>query len=431
MSEGHSERGPEEADAPAREAEASPPPAVQPAGPRRASRGTAAWLSALLGLILAGVALSPFWAPLLAPFLPWSEKPAVSQEELTALAARVTLLEQRSAPPAIDADAIKQQLNGIVARVERLQSSVDARIAEIEKRLAPPGVDLDAIKSADDALAQRIDALEAATKEDHQEIAATLATRGALHQLERRVDGIDAQSSSRATSETAELQKMQQELARTGTTVADLSRRLPELERQIQSQGTSERKEATQMLLLLQMREAVEQARPFRAEYSAFKALDDDPRLTSAAEPLAEAARNGVASRAVLSKRLAELAEQIASATEAPPASDWGARALARIRGLVTIRRIDGASQTGPEAAVSTAQTALARGDLAGAVTALEPLAGASADAARPWVQMARERLSVEHALEQVQQLLTARLGSDRTAPGGKPPPPGPTKSPS
>jgi hypothetical protein len=431
MSEGHSEKSPEEAELTPREPEPGRPPGAAAARPRGASRAAMPWLLTLLVLILAGIGLSPFWAPPLEPLLPWSENPAVSPEEYAALGARVAALEQRPVQPTIDADAIKQQLTGLAARVDRLQSGVDARLAEIEKRPAPPSIDLEAIKSVNGALAQRIDALEAAIKADRQQSAAVTADRAALQQLERRVEGIEAQSSSRAESEAAELQKIQQELSRTANTVADLAQRLPGLERQVQSQGDSERKEAMQTLMLLQIREAVEQARPFQAEYSAFKALDDDPRLASAAEPLAEAARNGVASHAVLSKRLTELAEQIANAKEPPPASDWGAQALARIRGLVTIRRINGAAQTGPEAAVSAAQTALARGDLAGAVAALETLTGASADAARPWLQMARERLSVEQALDQVQQLLTARIGSDRPAPGTAPPPPASAKSPS
>jgi hypothetical protein len=174
-------------------------------------------------------------------------------------------------------------------------------------------------------------------------------------------------------------------------------------------------------LLLGQMREAVEQARPFPAEFNAFVSLARNPDLASAAEPLAEPARNGVASRAVLAKKLAELAGRMAVASEPAGDSDWGAQTLARLRSLVTIRRIEGPSQTGSEAAVSAAQTALARGDLAGAVAALDPLAGANAEAAGPWMRMARERLAAEAALDHLQELLTARLGSAPAAPAAAP----------
>ena len=219
---------------------------------------------------------------------------------------------------------------------------------------------------------------------------------------------------------------MRQELSQLGSVVADLANRLPAIARQAQSQNASERKEAMETLLVMQMRQAVEQARPFETEYNAFQALGNDPELASALEPLAGAARNGVASRAVLGKRLTDLGGQIAAAAEPQPASDWGAEALARLRGLVTIRKVGGAPKTGPEAAVSAARASLDRGDLAGAVATVEGLTGAAAEAAGPWLKMARERLSVERALDRLQQVITARLGggspSAPAAPAGASP---------
>jgi hypothetical protein len=384
----------------------------------------------LLVLILAGILLSPFWAPALAPLFPWGEKPVVSAEEYEALAARVAAIEKRPPSPGLEGDAIKRQLTPVADRIDRLEGAVNARLAELEKRLSAPTVDPDAIKSANDALARRIDALEAGRQTDRRDSAAVAAAQTALQQLEQRVAGIEAQASSRTASATAERQQTQQELSRIAAAVADFSQRLPALERQVQSQGNSERKETMQTLLLLQIREAVDQGRPFQAEYAGLAASGLDPELASAVEPLAGPARNGVASRAVLSKRLAELAGRVANATEPAAEPDWGAQTLARIRGLVTIRRIEGASQTGPEAAVSAAQTALARDDLAEAVKTLEALTGANAEAARPWLGMARERLSAERALDRIQQLLTARLGSGSAAPAAVPPEPA-AKSPS
>ena len=190
----------------------------------------------------------------------------------------------------------------------------------------------------------------------------------------------------------------------------------------MQSQGGADRTDALLALLLLQMREAIEQARPFPVEYDAFRTLARDSDLAPAAEPLAEAARNGVASRAVLAKRLSELAGQVALPAESSAAADWGDQALARLRGLVTIRRIGGTGQTGPEAAERAGQAALARDDLAGAVAALEPLAAANGQAIRPWLRMARERLAAETALDHLQELLTDRLDSTPAAPSTAPP---------
>ena len=406
MSEEHREEPPREGAIPA-DPEASPPSAADPAQRQPASRRAALWLSAVVILIVAGIGLSPFWAPDVAPLLPWGAGPGPAGEDYAALAARVDAVEKRPVPPSVDAEATESALGALDRRVEQIENTVNARLAEIEKRPAAPGIDVDAIKSAESALARRFDQLEAAVA----------ATKAGLQQFEQRLGVADTQSSARAASETAELQKIQQEVSRLGSVAADLANRLRALEQQMQSQGVAERTDAALAMVLLQIREAVDQARPFPAEYTALKALARDPGLVASVEPLAEAAQSGVPSRAVLSRRLSELAGQVATATEPPPESDWGAQTLARLRALVTIRRIDGASQTGPEAAVSGAQAALARGDLAGAVAALEPLSGANAEAARPWLRMARDRLAVETALDHLQQLLGARLGSSRAAP--------------
>ena len=54
-------------------------------------------------------------------------------------------------------------------------------------------------------------------------------------------------------------------------------------------------------------------------------------------------------------------------------------------------------------------------------MAALEPLTGADAEAARPWLLMARERLAAETALDHVQELLTERLGNTPGAPDAAP----------
>jgi hypothetical protein len=352
------------------------PPEAEPGGdatapPSGSPPRSALWLAAVLAVVIAGVALSPFWAPAVAPLLPWGEKPEVSAKDWAALAARL--------------DAI-------------------------EKRPAPQIPDVGPIASAESALARRVDQLEAAPNANPQTEAAVAANRTSLQQLEQRLSAIEAQSASRAAGEDAEMQKVQQEVAKLGTAAADLGNRLLPIERQIQAQGGAGRTDAALLVALLQMRESIEQGRPFPAEYAAFTALaHDHPDLVAAAEPLGQAAQDGVPGRLTLSTRLDELAGRIADATP-PPAADWGSQALARLRALVTIRRVEGASESGPEAAVSDAQLALARGDLGDAVAQLDRLSGANAEAAAPWLRMARQRLAVETTLAHLQELLTARL---------------------
>jgi hypothetical protein len=422
MSEGHTEDRPEERRPDPVESELESPATAAPARGQRGSRGAVLLLSGVLILIVAGIALSPFWATDVEKLLPWGARSGTSAEDYAALAARVTAVEKRPAPPSVDVNSVKSAMGALGRRVEQLETGVNARLAEIEKSPVSPSTDIDALKSQESALAHRVDQLEVARKGDGQIEAVVAATQTKLQQLEQQLTTVEAQTSARAASEAAELQNSEQELAQLGSLTAELGKRVPALEQQLRSQGDAERTDAVLALLLLQMREAVDQARPFPAEYDAFMTLARDPDLKAAAEPLAAAARNGVASRAVLKARLAEFAGRVATTSEPATESDWGAQALARLRGLVTIRRIDGASQTGPEAAVSDGQTALARGDLAGAVAALDPLSGANGEAVRPWLRMARQRLAVDTALDHLQELLTVRLGSTRATPTAAPP---------
>ena len=406
MSERESEEGPAESGAVP--VEPSSAPAVEPARPPRRFVRKALWLAGLLIVILVGIALSPFWAPQIEPLFPWGENRA----EYAALAARVAAVEARPVAPNMGSDAVQSALSGLARHVDQL----DSRLAAIEKRPAPPSLDTDAINSAVSALGRRVDQLEAAAKQDLGPI------RAGVQQLDQRLAAIETQSAARMASDTAASKDLQQELSRIGKAEGDLADRVAALEREAHSQNNTDlRADGMAALLLGQMREAIEQARPFPAEYDAFIRLAQDPHLAAAAQPLAEPARNGVASRAVLVKGLAELAGQMTAAGEPAVKSDWREQTLARLRGLVTIRRIDGSSHTGSDGAVGTAQAALARGDLAGAVAALEPLTGADAQAARPWLFMARERLAAETALDHIQELLTERLASPPAAPGAAP----------
>jgi hypothetical protein len=379
-------------------------------------------LAVLLLLVLAGVALSPFWALQIASLLPWGQDRA----EYAALAARIAAVEARPAPAAKEIDTVRSAMTGLAQRADQL----DSRLAAIEQRPAPPSADVGPINSALSGLTRRVDNLEAADRPGTQIEGTVAAIRTGTQQLEQRLGAIETQLASRTASETAAAKDMQQEISRLDKADADLTNRVAVLEHEVQSQSKAElRSDGMAALLLSQMREAVEQARPFPTEFNAFIRLARDSDLTAAAEPLAEAARNGVASQAVLAKRLSELAGRLTETNEAGGETDWKAQTLARLRSLVTIRRIDGAAQTEPEMSVRAAQAALARGDLAGAVAALDPLAGANAEAARPWLQMARERLAVEGALDHLQQLLITRLGSPGAAPAKVPEEPEKTRT--
>jgi hypothetical protein len=355
-------------------------PSARPAG---GSRQTVWWLAALLLVVIAGVGSSPFWARDLVPLLPWGSQSVAPAEDYAALAGRVATMENRPVPP-------------------------------------PP--DYAAINSAASGLARRVDQLETARDADRQTDAAVAETKAGLQQLEERLSAFEARSAARANSETTEFEKLRQQLSQIGSISSDLADRLPAIERRVGAAGSAARTDSALLAALLQMREAVEAARPFATEYDAFIALAHDrPDLIAAAQPLAGLAQAGVAGNAVLSERLGQLSGRIVPAVAPPVDSDLRTQALAWLHSLVTIRRIDAASQTGQEPAMNVAEGALVRGDLTGAVSALRTLSGPKSEAIQSWLQTAQQRLAAEATLAHLQGLLVARLSAPPEAPGGAP----------
>lgn len=255
------------------------------------------------------------------------------------------------------------------------------------------------------ALAARLDRVEAAQSGERQAIAAAgNADKSSLSQLDQRLRALE----NKPPPPPPDLSGIQQQLA-------SLSSRIDGLDKTVKAQQTGNPTDATLALVTLQIGDAVRAARPFAAEYQVFAALAKNrPEIAAAGAPLEGPAATGVASRAVLTRELHALAAKIDTVAP-PPATNWRERVVGQLRGLVTIRRVDGTGDTPDEAAVDAAQKALAEGNLGGAVAVLGKLSDAHADAAKPWLQMAAARLGVETALNKVTTLLAARLGSAAT----------------
>ena len=70
---------------------------------------------------------------------------------------------------------------------------------------------------------------------------------------------------------------------------------------------------------------------------------------------------------------------------------------------------------------MANAEKALAQGDLAGAVQALQNLSARQRRARNAWLRMATGRLQVEEALQRLTTLLAARLGKPPAASASSP----------
>jgi len=341
------------------------PPAPPSSSPVSASTADAAsdrrWIAILVAalvVLLVMVGSAPFWAAA----LPWG-----AAHDDAALADRLNRVE-----------AAQQQVQGLAPRLDRVEAAQRELSAKTQQLLQNQGTVATTIQPLD----QRLTALENKPS----------VPPGALDDMRRQV-------------------------SQTNSADAALSTRVDALDKALHAQAANSAADVAALLALAQIRDAIESGHPFVAAYEALARVSSGQTdMAQAAAPLAESARTGVATRAVLIERLRAEKDKIAAAPAAAASGGtWTDTALGRLRGLVTIRRTDkpasAEAASTPASAVNAADTALTAGDLQRAVNAISGLSGHAADEAAPWLHMAQQRLAVETSLHQLDTMLTAKLG--------------------
>jgi uroporphyrinogen-III synthase len=331
---------------------------------QRRSRGFAWAIAAIVVLLLAAGGTAPYWAPPLLPLLPWGGATGGNQP------AQVASLQARL-------DAAEVRLSQLEAR---------AKAPAPQPARAPAPQDMAALN----ALAERVTALEqrptpAGPAVSSDDIA---ALKDATQKVSDRVDAAETQL--------AKLQSMQ-----SSANIGDV--RL--------------------LAALANLRAAVTASAPYRDALDAAMVLGDD-NLKRDLEPLAADAGSGLPSMALLDETFrTETAPAILRAAEPqPPAvaenGGLGERVLAKLKSLVRIRRVGEAppAEDHAKASVAAAREALGKGDLAGAVDALQALAGPASDAAKPFLDMAERRLAAEKALAAASQDVAQRFAAPQKA---------------
>jgi len=271
------------------------------------------------------------------------------------------------------------QLDQRQSDIARRQSAIDQHLARIEEQLRTAGAA--AAKDFD----QRLAALEQRPRTDDP---------GRLAALQQDV------------------QKLAAAHEETGARVAKIEAR----------RGAGERGAEALLLALGQLRSQVQGSQPFAAELGAVEALGhSQPEVHDSLEPLAASAATGIPNLAVLRQRFErEVGPGLMRA--APTGDGWGEQIMGRLRSLVVVRRV-GSNAAGAddpvEGGVARAEAALASGDLAGAVKAVETLPNATAEPAQSWLADSRRRLAAEQGLARLTDQLTARLAAEDRAAGG------------
>lgn len=260
------------------------------------------------------------------------------------------------------------------------------------------------------AFTARLDAAEA--KLDR--LQANAAPVAAVNGLGQRLATLEA----KPTVDPASLQAVAADLQRIAAGLNDAGTRIARLELQVQQQASAQRNEKATVLALAELKDRLAGSGPFDGPVAVLKSsAGDDPSAAPALATLDRFAAQGVASRAKLTEELAGLPAAINRPL--PPSADasiWK-RIEARASQLVTVHRIDDAGTVsnlppGPDHSLAVATAALAAGDLAGAVQAVETIDGHAGDMVKPWLADARDRLAVEDAVNRLGTLATQRLQS-------------------
>ncbi|HZS81653.1 MAG TPA: mitofilin family membrane protein [Stellaceae bacterium] len=365
---------------------APPPPPPKERRRRAAGRGGGAVPAALLVLvILAGIAASPWWAPALAPLLPWGGAPGAADEaarqQLAALGQRLAALEQRvgaqKPAPAPDLGPALDPLKAQLAALDRQLAGAAQELTQLRQRPNPES-DMAALR----------DSVQKTAAEEKQ--------------LADRIAALEAKLAALPAAHPEALQALQ-------ASVAKLSAGLDAVRQEAGRQGGE-----ALFLALGQLRQAMEGSGGFAEELAAALALaKGDGAIEAKLGSLKDAAARGLPSLADLRTRFDAVSGQILDAAGAEAKEGGWVDTI--LRGLhIRVRQIGtgAASGSGPAAAVAKAEAALAGGDLAAAVAALQDLRGQAALAAKPWLDEARRRLEAEAALAAATNLAATRLAA-------------------
>lgn len=152
---------------------------------------------------------------------------------------------------------------------------------------------------------------------------------------------------------------------------------------------------------------------PFATQLETIRKLLDPGVADGALEDLQAFAATGIATRATLSAQFDAVA---AAAVRADSISGvpkgWAGRIYAFVQSLVMVRPLGERAGDDVPSVVARAQARLKAGDLDAAVTELNILNGAAADAAAAWLKDARARLTAEQTLAYLSATLTRQLNA-------------------
>jgi hypothetical protein len=254
---------------------------------------------------------------------------------------------------------------------------------------------------------------QAATRQDAPGAEAVNELRGRLDQLVRRVSDLDivvaqgefgGKGPRAATSADAQ--------AEAERAVAPAVARIAALEREVdglikaQAERQGDAKAAALTLALSNLKRAVADGRPYASELATVESLA--PRKLPVGQ-LAPHKDSGVPTFAVLSRDFGDFTKRAIERHYQGDSSTFIGDMIARARSAIQVRPAGGNGDT-PEAVLGRMGAALRAGELGTALVEAGGLSGRAAEEMQPWVEAARNRVTVDAILKQTDEELLAAL---------------------
>lgn len=285
-----------------------------------------------------------------------------------------------------DAERIEARLRAdmagaIAEAADERMGELRTQLREIQERVAniPDRATAKETEAAMALLAEKIDGL---------------AER--IGDLEKRPQAVQADGASEEAVASAAA-----DAKRNADKLAALADRLAKLEATQESQAPEAERKQTLVVAVGQLREALNDSKPFASELESVTALGGAEVRAMTAD-IAPHAASGIPTAAELRKRFGPVAKKILAAESAPKDGDWVDKALSQASDVVSIRKVGPVEGDDPGAIVSRAEAQLAASDLQSAVDELGGLEGAPAEAAKDWLAQARARLASQRVMREL-----------------------------
>lgn len=389
--------------------EPAPAPEAKPAEAERPparSGGGVAWVAFLLALILiAGLLTRPYWEPFLHPGSQSGAVPVVDNTRLDGLATDLgeieKLLDSMTRETETRDRALGERVGALEAGGGETGAAFAEQLSQLSGELDTLGRNLDSLGGSLSKLEDRLASLEAAQGSVPESVKAEIGRIGG------EIDGLREEMAAQAGNLSSEVDAL------TSLSTA-IESRVGELESRPVQTGE---KIAALALAIGQVEQALAGGRSYRSALDRLYALGrDDPLITDgeAMAALAPWADYGIPDRLALQRRFFELSPSIARELAGTAEDSWLDSIWNNVKGMVSVRRIDGAGDSSP---LTRAEIALEQGDLVATAAAFEGTGSLGAEG-EAWLNLVRNRVEAEQAIETLYGQVVAPLAGTTSGEG-------------